>query len=100
MNVVDISRWQFGITTVYHFIFVPLTTLSVATLRQDEIQQATGLYSLLRNFGASIGISLMGVLSLAMVIVRASTSRDGVVKSRKMVESTITNMMSIVNATR
>jgi len=25
MTVVDISRWQFGITTVYHFIFVPLT---------------------------------------------------------------------------
>src|SRR5947209_15195786 len=25
MNVVDISRCQFGITTVYHFIFVPLT---------------------------------------------------------------------------
>lgn len=25
MNVVDLSRWQFGITTVYHFIFVPLT---------------------------------------------------------------------------
>jgi DHA2 family multidrug resistance protein len=41
------------------FIFVPLTTLSVATLRQDEIQQATGLYSLLRNLGASVGISVM-----------------------------------------
>src|SRR5215467_135722 len=25
MSVVDISRWQFGITTVYHFVFVPLT---------------------------------------------------------------------------
>ncbi|WP_280264395.1 cytochrome ubiquinol oxidase subunit I [Nocardia wallacei] len=25
MDVVDVSRWQFGITTVYHFIFVPLT---------------------------------------------------------------------------
>src|SRR5882762_4758274 len=25
MNVLDVSRWQFGITTVYHFIFVPLT---------------------------------------------------------------------------
>lgn len=25
MDIVDISRWQFGITTVYHFIFVPLT---------------------------------------------------------------------------
>ncbi|MGJ0120404.1 cytochrome ubiquinol oxidase subunit I [Williamsia sp. MIQD14] len=25
MNALDISRWQFGITTVYHFILVPLT---------------------------------------------------------------------------
>lgn len=25
MDVVDLSRWQFGITTVYHFILVPLT---------------------------------------------------------------------------
>ena len=25
MNALDLSRWQFGITTVYHFIFVPLT---------------------------------------------------------------------------
>jgi cytochrome d ubiquinol oxidase subunit I len=25
VNALDLSRWQFGITTVYHFIFVPLT---------------------------------------------------------------------------
>ncbi len=25
MNLLDLSRWQFGITTVYHFLFVPLT---------------------------------------------------------------------------
>ena len=25
MNALDLSRWQFGITTVYHFILVPLT---------------------------------------------------------------------------
>ncbi|WP_328355884.1 cytochrome ubiquinol oxidase subunit I [Mycobacterium sp. NBC_00419] len=25
MGALDVSRWQFGITTVYHFIFVPLT---------------------------------------------------------------------------
>jgi DHA2 family multidrug resistance protein len=41
------------------FIFVPLTTLAVATLRQDEIQQATGMYNLLRNLGASVGISVL-----------------------------------------
>ena len=25
MNVVTLARWQFGITTVYHFLMVPLT---------------------------------------------------------------------------
>jgi len=25
MNALDLARWQFGITTVYHFMFVPLT---------------------------------------------------------------------------
>src|SRR6188768_1429601 len=25
MNALDVARWQFGVTTVYHFIFVPLT---------------------------------------------------------------------------
>ncbi len=39
------------------FIFVPLTVLSYATLKQRQIFQATGLYNLLRNIGASIGIS-------------------------------------------
>jgi cytochrome bd ubiquinol oxidase subunit I len=25
MDTLDVSRWQFGITTVYHFLIVPLT---------------------------------------------------------------------------
>ena len=25
MDVLDLARWQFGITTVYHFLFVPIT---------------------------------------------------------------------------
>ncbi len=25
MDALDIARWQFGIVTVYHFLFVPLT---------------------------------------------------------------------------
>ncbi|MDD5657182.1 MAG: DHA2 family efflux MFS transporter permease subunit [Elusimicrobia bacterium] len=39
------------------FIFVPLTTLTMATLRQSEIYQATSIYSLLRNIGGSVGIA-------------------------------------------
>ena len=25
MDVLDLARWQFAITTVYHFLFVPIT---------------------------------------------------------------------------
>ena len=25
MDALDLARWQFGIVTVYHFLFVPLT---------------------------------------------------------------------------
>jgi cytochrome d ubiquinol oxidase subunit I len=25
LSALDLSRWQFGIVTIYHFIFVPLT---------------------------------------------------------------------------
>ncbi len=25
VDVLDVARWQFGITTVYHFLMVPLT---------------------------------------------------------------------------
>ena len=25
MDALELARWQFGITTVYHFLFVPIT---------------------------------------------------------------------------
>ena len=39
------------------FVFVPLSTLSVSMLRQDQMGNATGLFNLMRNLGGSIGIS-------------------------------------------
>ena len=41
------------------FLFVPLTTLSVANLRNEQIGNATGIYNLMRNIGGSIGIASM-----------------------------------------
>ena len=35
------------------FVFVPLTTMSMATLPQDQIGNATGIYNLMRNTGGS-----------------------------------------------
>jgi DHA2 family multidrug resistance protein len=39
------------------FIFVPLTTLAMGTLRQEQVGNASGLYNLVRNIGGGVGIS-------------------------------------------
>jgi MFS transporter, DHA2 family, multidrug resistance protein len=40
-------------------IFVPMTTFSVATVGKAEMADATGITSLVRNLGGSVGISLI-----------------------------------------
>jgi len=41
------------------FIFVPLTTISMGTLRNEQMANAAGIYNLVRNIGAAIGIAMM-----------------------------------------
>ena len=40
------------------FIFVPLSTLTLATIRRDRLVNATSAYNVLRNLGGSVGIAL------------------------------------------
>ncbi|RAV09364.1 cytochrome ubiquinol oxidase subunit I [Mycolicibacterium sp. GF69] len=55
MDALDVSRWQFGITTVYHFIFVPLTIglapLIAVMQTAWVITGNTAWYRLTRFFG-------------------------------------------------
>ena len=55
MDVLDISRWQFGITTVYHFIFVPLTIglAPLVAIMQTvwHVTGKTGWYRATKFFG-------------------------------------------------
>lgn len=55
MDALDVSRWQFGITTVYHFIFVPLTIgLAPLIAVMQTVWYVTGKaewYRLTRFFG-------------------------------------------------
>jgi DHA2 family multidrug resistance protein len=44
------------------FIFVPLTTIAFTTLDPKLRTEAAGLYSLVRNIGSSIGISVVTML--------------------------------------
>lgn len=66
MDVVDIARWQFGIVTVYHFLFVPLTiglTALVAFLetrwlrtRNPEYLRLTKFFGKLLLINFAIGV--------------------------------------------
>jgi DHA2 family multidrug resistance protein len=43
-------------------IFVPLTTVTLATISRTEMGNATGMFSLLRNIGGSVGIAMAATL--------------------------------------
>jgi DHA2 family multidrug resistance protein len=43
-------------------IFVPLTTVTLATITRSEMGNATGMFNLLRNIGGSVGIAMAATL--------------------------------------
>ena len=43
-------------------IFVPLTTVTLATISREEMGNATGMFNLLRNIGGSVGIAIAATL--------------------------------------
>jgi len=44
------------------FVFVPLVTVAMGKLSNEQVSNAAGLYNLLRNVGGSIGISVVNTL--------------------------------------
>jgi cytochrome d ubiquinol oxidase subunit I len=68
VNALDVARWQFGITTVYHFIFVPLTiglSVLVAMMQTAWYVKKDPLYlRMTRFFGTLFLINFaMGVVT-------------------------------------
>ena len=41
------------------FVFVPLTTLAMSTLKPDQVAEGTGIFNFGRSLGTSIGISVL-----------------------------------------
>ena len=63
----DISQWSLLAPIILSgsaagLVFVPLSTASMGTLRNENIGNASGLYNLLRNVGGSVGISLVNTM--------------------------------------
>ncbi len=44
------------------FIFVPLSTLTLSTIRREKLVNATAVYGMARNLGGSIGIAMVTTL--------------------------------------
>jgi DHA2 family multidrug resistance protein len=63
----DVSQWRIVRTGFIQgaglgFLFVPLTTVTFATLPAQMRSEGTGLYNLSRNIGSSVGISVVSAL--------------------------------------
>ena len=55
----DIFWYQITQGVGMAFLFVPLTTLTMGPIPQEETGYATSLYSMMRNIGSSMGISFV-----------------------------------------
>jgi DHA2 family multidrug resistance protein len=63
----DVSVWSMSVTTIVQglglgFVFVPLQVIAFATLEPELRTEGTALFSLMRNVGGAIGISVTSLL--------------------------------------
>src|SRR5579872_4905766 len=77
----DISQWSLLTPIILSgaasgMVFVPLSTTSMAMVRNEMMGNASGLYNLLRNVGGSVGISVVNTMvSRRQQVHRAELSR-------------------------
>lgn len=44
------------------FIFIPLTTITLSTIRKEEMGNATSIFNLMRNLGGSVGVAFVATM--------------------------------------
>ena len=82
-------------------VFVPLSTTTMGTLKNEQIGNASGLYNLLRNVGGSIGISIVNTIVARHEQIHRSELVHSLAPTNAMVEhrlSVLQNLLSSVNA--
>jgi DHA2 family multidrug resistance protein len=92
-SVLAFSTWQFGnlslVIAPYNVIwpniingfatalvFVPMTTLAMGTLKNEQMGNATGIFNLMRNLGGSIGIA-----SVTAMLSRGAQTHQAIMSS-------------------
>lgn len=71
------------------FCFLPITSLTFATLDSSSVQTASGLYNLMRNLGGAIGLAISNTWLQSWTKRNYSYLRDHVDSTRYLVEENI-----------
>lgn len=89
------------------FVFVPLTTMTMGTLSNEQLGNAAGIYNLMRNAGGSIGIAAMtaflargGQAHLAQLISHLTPYDAAFQQMFQSIQSGLAAQMDIVSATQ
>ena len=80
------------------FIFVPLSTVTLSGVPRAEMSNATGLNTLVRQLGGSLGIAILATLLSRQLAVAYESLANGVTQTHGYSVSTLTQIVAI-NAT-
>jgi MFS transporter, DHA2 family, multidrug resistance protein len=73
-------------------IFVPLTSATMADLKDAELAQGTGMFNLTRQLGGSLGIAIMATLLTRFTVMQKSLLSEHVVAGDPAVVSRLAGM--------
>jgi DHA2 family multidrug resistance protein len=80
-------------------VFVPLSTTTMGTLKNEQIGNASGLYNLLRNVGGSIGISIVNTIVARHEQLHRSQLVHSITAGSPLVQQRLSALQSMVART-
>ena len=76
------------------FLFVPLTTISLGDVPIHELAGATGVFTLLRQLGGSLGIAILTTMLTHQTAVAWNVLASGVTQTHGYSVGTLTQMVA------
>jgi MFS transporter, DHA2 family, multidrug resistance protein len=76
------------------FLFVPLTTISLSDVPIAELAGATGVYTLLRQLGGSLGIAILTTLLTHRTAIAWNVLASGVTQTHGLAVGSLTQMVA------
>src|SRR5208282_3954878 len=80
------------------FVFVPLVTVAMGKLDNEQVGNAAGLYNLLRNVGGSVGISVVNTLLVRRAQVHQSEIVHSVSQGSPITERALQSITRLMEA--